>query len=74
MSDMGSNRGTGRPALRRNVLDLCTLRASDWELAAAVVRSHDALNRPVLRNRKFTVRWAEMALAKYRCERNKFVS
>ena len=74
MSDKGSNRGTGRPALRRNVLDLCTAHDRDWETAADVVRSHDPLQRPVLRNRRFTVRSAEAALAKYRRERSKFVS
>jgi hypothetical protein len=74
MSDKGSNRGTGRPALRRNVLDLCTPHEADWDTAAAVVRDLDALNRPVMRNRRFTVRWAEAALAKYRRDPSKFVS
>jgi hypothetical protein len=74
MSDKGSNRGTGRPAMHRNVLDLCTPHESDWDAAADAVRSLDSLKRPVLRNRRFTVRWAEAALAKYRRDPSKFVS
>ena len=74
MSDKGSGCGRGRPSLRRNVLDLCTQHAADWESAADIVRSHDALQRPVLRNRLFTVRWAEAALAKYLRDPSKFVS
>ncbi|MCI0361804.1 MAG: hypothetical protein L0211_25235 [Planctomycetaceae bacterium] len=74
MSDKGSGRGRGRPSLRRNVLDLCTQDATDWETAADIVRSLDALRRPVLRNRRFSVRWAEAALAKYRRDPSKFVS
>lgn len=74
MSDKGSNRGTARPAPRRNVLDLCTQQESDWEAAADVVRSLDTLQRPVLRNRRFAVRWAEEMLAKYRREPSAFVS
>ena len=74
MSDKGSNRGTGRPAMHRNVLDLCTPHAADWETAADVVRGLDSLKRPVLRNRRLTVRSAEAALAKYRRDPSKFVS
>jgi predicted DNA-binding WGR domain protein len=74
MSDKGSNRGTSKPAAHRNVLDLCTEREADWDIVADVVRSLDSLKRPVLRNRRFTVRWAEMALAQYRREPSKFVS
>jgi predicted DNA-binding WGR domain protein len=74
MSDKGSNRGTGRPAMHRNVLDLCTQHPTDWDAAAEVVRSLDTLKRPVLRNRRFTVRWAERALWQYRCDPLRFVS
>jgi hypothetical protein len=74
MSDKGSNRGTGKPAAHRNVLDLCTRHDADWDAASDVVRCHDKLNRPVLRNRRFTIRWAETALAKYRRDPNKFLS
>jgi hypothetical protein len=74
MSDKGSNRGTGKPAAHRNVLDLCTRHDSDWETAADLVRAIDTLKRPVLRNRRFTVRWAEEALAKYRRDPAQFVS
>jgi len=74
LSDKGSGCGRGRPSLRRNVLDLCTQHATDWETAADVVRSFDTLRRPVLRNRRFTVRWAEAALAKYRRNPTQFVS
>jgi predicted DNA-binding WGR domain protein len=74
LSDKGSGRGRGRPSLRRNVLDLRTQYESDWDAAADVVRSHDTLQRPVLRNRRFTVRWAEAALATYRRNPSRFVS
>jgi hypothetical protein len=74
LSNKGSGRGRGRPALRRNVLDLCTPHEANWAIAAAVVRNLDALKRPVMLNRRFTVRWAEAALAKYRRDPSKFVS
>ena len=74
MSDKGSGCGRRRPSLRRNVLDLCTQHATVWETAADIVRSHDALRRPVMRNRRFTVRWAEAALVTYRRDPTQFVS
>lgn len=39
-----------------------------------MVRAIDTLKRPVLRNRRFTVRWAEEALAKYRRDPLQFIS
>ena len=66
MSHKGSNRGTGRPALHHNVLNLCTQFDRDWEIAADVVRCLDPHERPVRKHRLWTVKHAEAALNKSR--------
>lgn len=43
MSDKGSNRGTGKPAAHRNVLDPCTRHDSDWETTADIARAINTL-------------------------------
>jgi hypothetical protein len=62
MQEKGGNWGKRQPAAHRQILDLCTINESQWELAAAVVRRLDHLRRPVRRNRQFTPQWAERML------------
>lgn len=44
-----------------DVLELCAP-ADSWETLAGVVAQSDGMNRPVVRNRTFTARWAEEQL------------
>jgi predicted DNA-binding WGR domain protein len=64
--EKGGVTGYGRPVSGRNVLEVCTRHAADWSIAADVVRSLDALERPVRSHRRFTPTWAEALLAQRR--------
>ena len=46
------------PSPNRQALELCCP-AEHWEMIAAVVRDADVLQRPVLRNHRFTKRWID---------------